>query len=108
MNNPLGGLESISKSTTPSSFPRCSAECCQEAPTDILDEYDRFRRPLNIEYVQQQTIANKKRLEEKDPAVRAESNAALRKTVADRAAHRAYLLRASLIDSVRKRAAAAT
>ena len=60
---------------------------------------------MNVEYVQQQTIANKKRLEEKDPATRAKSNAALRATAADPAAHRAYLLRASLIDSVRKRQA---
>ena len=77
-----------------------------EAPPAVLDQYDRQRRPLNIEYVQQQTIANKKRLEEKAPAARANNNAALRKTAADLDTHRAYLLRASLIDSVRKRAAA--
>ena len=57
--------------------------------------------------MQQQTIANKKRLEEKDPALRAQNNDALRRTAADPVAHRAYLLRASLIDSVRKRATAA-
>jgi 3-(3-hydroxy-phenyl)propionate hydroxylase len=73
-----------------------------EALAEILDGYDQRRRPLNIEYVQQQTIANKKRLEEKDPAVRARNNAALRATAADPAAHRAYLLRASLIESRRK------
>jgi 3-(3-hydroxy-phenyl)propionate hydroxylase len=73
-----------------------------EAPDDTLDGYDRRRRPLNVEYVQQQTIANKKRLEEKDQAVRARNNAALRATAADPAAHRAYLLKASLLDSVRK------
>src|SRR5262249_60703064 len=39
-----------------------------EAAADTLDDYDRLRRPLNVEYVQQQTIANKERLEEKDPA----------------------------------------
>jgi 3-(3-hydroxy-phenyl)propionate hydroxylase len=72
------------------------------APAEILDGYDQRRRPLNVEYVQQQTIANKKRLEEKDPAVRARNNAALRATAADPAAHRAYLLRASLIESRRK------
>jgi 3-(3-hydroxy-phenyl)propionate hydroxylase len=71
------------------------------AGADVLEGHDRRRRPLNIEYVQQQTIANKKRLEEKDPAVRERSNAALRATAADPAAHRAYLLRASLIESVR-------
>jgi 3-(3-hydroxy-phenyl)propionate hydroxylase len=74
-----------------------------EASPDLLDLYDRVRRPLNVEYVQQQTIANKKRLEEKDPAVRAENNAFLRATAADRGKHRAYLLRASLIESVRGR-----
>jgi 3-(3-hydroxy-phenyl)propionate hydroxylase len=79
----------------------------REVAPDILDLYDRFRRPLNVEYVQQQTIANKKRLEEKDPAMRAKSNASLRAIAADPAAHRAYLLRASLIDSVRKRQAEA-
>jgi 3-(3-hydroxy-phenyl)propionate hydroxylase len=75
---------------------------------EALDLYDRLRRPLNVEYVQQQTIANKKRLEEKDPAVRAENNAFLHRTAADPVAHRAYLLRASLLDSVRRRAAAVT
>jgi len=47
----------------------------------------------------------KKRL--KDLRIRAKNNEALRRTAADPVAHRAYLLRASLIDSVRKRAAAA-
>ena len=78
-----------------------------EAPAEILGLYDRHRRPLNIEFVQQQTIANKKRMEEKDPAARARNFDQLAATAADPAAHRAYLLRASLIDSVRKRAAAA-
>jgi 3-(3-hydroxy-phenyl)propionate hydroxylase len=74
-----------------------------DGAAETLDLYDRSRRPLNVEYVQQQTIANKKRLEEKDPAVRAENNAYLRRTAADPVAHRAYLLRASLLDSVRRR-----
>jgi len=77
-----------------------------ETPADSLDAYDRHRRPLNIEFVQQQTIANKKRMEEKDPAARAKNFAQLAVIAADPAAHRAYLLRASLLDSVRQRAAA--
>jgi 3-(3-hydroxy-phenyl)propionate hydroxylase len=108
VNNPLGGLglnfgihDAVELSALIGRVLRA------DAPASILKEYDRFRRPLNVEYVQQQTIANKKRLEEKDPALRAENNDALRKIAADPAAHRAYLLRASLIESVRKRAAAA-
>ena len=108
VNNPLGGLglnfgihDGVELSSLLGRVMR------REVPPDILDLYDRFRRPLNVEYVQQQTIANKKRLEEKDPAMRAKSNASLRAIAADPAAHRAYLLRASLIDSVRKRQAEA-
>jgi 3-(3-hydroxy-phenyl)propionate hydroxylase len=108
VNNPLGGLglnfgihDAMELSALLGRVLR------GEAPAHILDQYDRFRRPLNIEYVQQQTIANKKRLEEKDLGIRAKNNEALRRTAADPVAHRAYLLRASLIESVRKRAAAA-
>ncbi len=78
----------------------------READEAILDLYDRHRRPLNIEFVQQQTIANKKRMEEKDPAARTKNFEQLQKTAADPKAHRAYMLRASLIESVRQRAAA--
>jgi 2-polyprenyl-6-methoxyphenol hydroxylase-like FAD-dependent oxidoreductase len=106
VNNPLGGLglnfgihDAVELSALLGRVLR------REAPASILDEYDRFRRPLNVEFVQQQTIANKRRLEEKDLGVRAKNNDALRRVAADPAAHRAYLLRASLIDSVRKRAA---
>jgi 3-(3-hydroxy-phenyl)propionate hydroxylase len=108
VNNPLGGLglnfgihDAMELTDLLSQVMRGGA-----AP-EILDFYDRFRRPLNIEYVQQQTIANKKRLEEKNPEARARSNAALRATAADPEKHRAYLLRASLIESVRKRRAEA-
>jgi 3-(3-hydroxy-phenyl)propionate hydroxylase len=76
--------------------------CRGDSPAAALDRYDRRRRPINIEFVQQQTIANKKRLEEKDPAVREANFETLRKTAADPAAHRAFLLRTSLVDSVRK------
>jgi 3-(3-hydroxy-phenyl)propionate hydroxylase len=57
---------------------------------------------MNIEYVQQQTIANKKRLEEKDPATREANFENLRKTSKDPVAHRAFLMRTSLLESVQK------
>jgi len=107
VNNPLGGLglnfgihDGIELASLLGRVVRNG-----ESP-EILDLYDRIRRPLNVEYVQQQTIANKKRLEEKDAAVRARNFAALEATANDPAAHRSYLLRASLLDSVRKRDAA--
>jgi 3-(3-hydroxy-phenyl)propionate hydroxylase len=106
VNNPLGGLglnsgihDAVELAALLGSVIR------KEAPAETLDLYDRHRRPLNIEYVQQQTIENKKRIEERDPEVRAVNFEALRSIATDVAAHRAYLLRASLIESVRGRAA---
>lgn len=46
-------------------------------------------------------------MEENDPAARARNFEQLAATAADLAAHRAYLMRTSLLDSVRKRATAA-
>jgi 3-(3-hydroxy-phenyl)propionate hydroxylase len=106
INNPLGGLGLNFGIHDAVELARLLGRVMRgEAAPGTLDFYDRFRRPLNVEYVQQQTIANKKRLEEKDLAVRAKGNAALRATAADPVAQHAYLMRASLIESVRKQAA---
>lgn len=106
VNNPLGGLGLNFGIHDAVELTRLLGRVLRrEAAADSLDSYDRYRRPLNIEFVQQQTIANKQRMEEKDPAARARNFGQLAATAADPAAHRAYLLRASLIDSVRKRAA---
>jgi 3-(3-hydroxy-phenyl)propionate hydroxylase len=107
VNNPLGGLGlnfGIHDAMELTSL--LGRVIRREAPESVLDEYERHRRPLNIEFVQQQTIANKKRMEEKDPAARARDFDELRRTAADRTAHRAYVRRASLIESVKRRAAA--
>jgi 3-(3-hydroxy-phenyl)propionate hydroxylase len=71
------------------------------AKPETLALYDQRRRPINIEYVQQQTIANKKRLEESDPDRRAANFESLRATASDPVAHRAFLMRSSLLQSVR-------
>jgi 3-(3-hydroxy-phenyl)propionate hydroxylase len=57
-----------------------------------------IRRPLNIKYVQEQTIANKKRLEERDPAQRAKRFDALRAMADDAKRHKAFLMRAALLE----------
>lgn len=106
VNNPLGGLGlnfGIHDAVEVTGL--LGRVIRREAPESVLDEYDRHRRPLNIEFVQQQTIANKKRMEEKDPAARQRDFDQLRRTADDPAAHRAHVRRASLIDSVKKRAA---
>jgi 3-(3-hydroxy-phenyl)propionate hydroxylase len=68
----------------------------------LLDRYERRRRSINIEFVQQTTIANKKRLEERDPLVRKQKLEELRRTEEDPAQHKQFLMRTSLLESVRK------
>jgi 3-(3-hydroxy-phenyl)propionate hydroxylase len=63
-----------------------------------LDEYEKTRRPLNIKYVQEQTVANKKRLEEREPAQRAKRFAELRAMADDPVRHKAFLMRAALLE----------
>jgi 3-(3-hydroxy-phenyl)propionate hydroxylase len=63
-----------------------------------LDEYEALRRPLNIKYVQEQTIANKKRLEEKEPAQRARRFQELKEMADDPQRHKAFLMRAALLE----------
>jgi len=74
----------------------------RQADETLLNRYERRRRPINIEYVQQQTVANKKRLEERDPKVREAHFDELRRTTADPVLHKRFLMRTSLIESVRK------
>ena len=74
----------------------------KQAGDDLLDRYTRRRRTLNIEFVQEQTILNKKRLEERDPEARQARFDELRAIADEPARHKEFLLRTSLIASVRR------
>jgi 3-(3-hydroxy-phenyl)propionate hydroxylase len=71
-------------------------------PERLLDLYDLQRRTVAIEFVQEQSIANKKRLEAADPAVRAQNLNELRASAADPERARQFLLRTSMIASQRR------
>jgi 3-(3-hydroxy-phenyl)propionate hydroxylase len=71
------------------------------AETDLLDLYDRQRRHAAVTYVQAQTMANKRLMEERDPAVRKANFDKLRRTADDPEAARLYMRRAALLDSLR-------
>jgi 3-(3-hydroxy-phenyl)propionate hydroxylase len=75
-----------------------------EADDSLLDLYVRKRRTANVEFVQSQSIGNKKMLEEADPAKREETFAELRRIAADPEQAREFLIRSSMIGSVRRAA----
>src|SRR5437762_7188375 len=97
VNNPIGGLGLNSGIHEAWDLARLLSH-----PGADLDAYERRRRPLNIEYVQEQTIANKRRLEERDPATRERHFDELRRTADDPVKHKAFLMRASLLEGVRR------
>jgi 3-(3-hydroxy-phenyl)propionate hydroxylase len=71
----------------------------------LLDLYERQRRHIAVHSTQAQTIRNKKLLAERDPAVRKKNHDELRRQSEDPKLAREFLLRTSLIQSLREAAA---
>ncbi|HVL34596.1 MAG TPA: NAD(P)/FAD-dependent oxidoreductase [Burkholderiales bacterium] len=101
VNNPIGGLGLNSGIHEAWHLAALLDRALRGEAVD-LDAYEARRRPLNIEYVQEQTIANKKRLEEREPAQRERRFQELREMAEDPARHKAFLMRASLLESTRR------
>ena len=75
-----------------------------EAGDGVLDRYVRQRRHVAVAHVQAITIRNKKLMAEADPEVRRRNRDELRRSADDPVLAREFLLRASLISSVREAA----
>ncbi len=69
---------------------------------ELLNLYDRQRRPIAIEYVQAQTMRNKKNLEETDPNVRRQRQDELRDVANNIEKSRELLLQTSMINGLER------
>jgi len=98
VNNPIGGLGLNCGIHEAWHLSQLLHAVLTGAPVERLDEYETTRRPLNIKYVQEQTVANKKRLEEREPAQREKRFAELRAMADDPQRHKAFLMRAALLE----------
>jgi 3-(3-hydroxy-phenyl)propionate hydroxylase len=98
VNNPIGGLGLNCGIHEAWHLSQLLHEVLIGGPVEMLDDYERARRPLNIKYVQEQTVANKKRLEEREPAQREKRFDELRAMADDPKRHKAFLMRASLLE----------
>ena len=103
VNNPIGGMglnggiqDAVNLSDK---LVRVLLDAASER---LLDLYDLQRRTVAIEFVQEQSIANKKRLEARDPKTRQRNLDELRETAADPERARQFLLRTSMIASQRR------
>jgi len=103
VNNPIGGLGlNCGVHDATELIQTLSGFDSGEGGDDLLDRYQRRRRALNLEFVQQQTIDNKNRLEEQDETARTKRLDELSEIAADPERMKAFLRRTSLLDSVRR------
>lgn len=72
-----------------------------KAPLEITERYNRQRRKVAIETVQEQSLRNRKMMAENDPAARAAHHDDMRRTAEDPVALKAFLMRSSMIQSLR-------
>jgi 3-(3-hydroxy-phenyl)propionate hydroxylase len=103
INNPIGGMGLNGGLQDGANLSDKLARILLDgAPDTLLDVYDRQRRTVAVEFVQEQSITNKKRLEESDPDTRKRNLDELRAIAADPARARQFLLRTSMIASQRR------
>jgi 3-(3-hydroxy-phenyl)propionate hydroxylase len=106
VNNPIGGMGMNGGIHDGLNLAEKLARVVRgEAGEDLLDLYGRQRRHAAVKYVQEQTIANKRLMEERDPTVRKANFDELRWTAENAVTARAYMRRAALFDSLRDAAA---
>jgi 3-(3-hydroxy-phenyl)propionate hydroxylase len=108
VNNPIGGMGLNGGFQDAANLAeKLAAVLLDAAPDALLDLYDLQRRTVAVEYVQSQSIENKRRLEERDPARRGEKLRELADMAADPVRARQFLLRTSMI-AMQRRADAIT
>jgi len=105
INNPLGGMGMNGGIHDAVNLTERLARVWRgEAADAELDRYDRQRRLVTLEYVQKHTIQNKRNLEATDPAEQARFRDEMRAIAADPGRTRDYLLRISMIASLKRAA----
>ena len=103
VNNPLGGMGmngGIHDGVNLADKLVRMYEGCETE--ELLNLYDRQRRPIAIEYVQAQTMRNKKNLEETDPNVRRQRQDELRGVANNVGKSRELLLQTSMINGLER------
>jgi len=103
VNNPIGGMGLNGGIQDAANLVEKLLPVMLDGARDtLLDLYSLQRRTVATEYVQEQSIANKKRLETRDPETRRRNLDELREMAADPARARQFLLRTSMIASQRR------
>ncbi|WP_299454547.1 FAD-dependent monooxygenase [uncultured Pigmentiphaga sp.] len=103
INNPLGGMGMNGGVHDAFNLTAKLIDVIEgRAPDSLLDQYERQRRTVAIEYINANTARNKQLIEERDEAVRDRIHAELRATAADPQASMAYIRKTSMFDALER------
>tara|TARA_B110000196_G_scaffold310655_1_gene313659 strand:+ start:86 stop:1285 length:1200 start_codon:yes stop_codon:yes gene_type:complete len=103
VNNPLGGMGMNGGVHDGVNVSEKLIQILNEGESDdLLDLYDRQRRPIAVEYVQAHTIRNKKIMEEKDPKVRKQRQDEIKAVLDDQEKSLELMMQVSMINSINK------
>jgi 3-(3-hydroxy-phenyl)propionate hydroxylase len=101
VNNPLGGMGLNGGIHDAFNLYGKLIEVIRGAPLDTLERYSRQRRKVALDVVQQTTLRNRSILNTREPGAREAYYDELRGIVADPEKHRGYVMRTSMIQSLR-------
>ena len=101
INNPLGGMGMNGGVHDAFNLAEKLTRVWRGEDLSVMERYSRQRRKVALDVVQQQALRNRQLLNQRDPAVRRAYHDELRGIAADPAKHHAYLLRSSMIQSLR-------
>jgi 3-(3-hydroxy-phenyl)propionate hydroxylase len=101
VNNPLGGMGLNGGIHDAFNLSRTLTEVVRGAPLRTLERYSRQRRKVALDVVQQTALRNRAILNTRDPEARRVYYDDLRRIVADPVRHRDYVMRTSMIQSLR-------
>ncbi len=102
LNNPLGGMGMNGGIHDAINLAEKLAQVWRGADVDLLQRYQRQRRKVALETVQAQSLRNRQIMNTRDPAARQAYYQDLSATAADPDKARTYLLRSSMIQSLRE------
>jgi 3-(3-hydroxy-phenyl)propionate hydroxylase len=103
LNNPLGGFGLNSALQDAINLTdKLIALWYGNAEDSVLDRYVRQRRTVNIEYVQESSIRNKRLLEETDPTLRKQRLDEMRRASENPALAKEVVMKSSMIASMRR------
>ena len=103
INNPLGGMGMNGGIHDAINLSEKLLAVLQKGESDaLLDQYERQRRTIAIDYINASTARNKREIEERDPVKRKENQQALRELSLDPVRARAYIRQSSMIDALER------